>query len=285
MPSRTDLFLEMLTPWAEAEDGIRFAMIVGSQARRADPADEFSDIDVVLSCTDHRRYLDGSDWLAPLGTPLLSFVEPTAVGGEFERRVLFDSGLDVDFVLLPHATLAGWATDGMPPEFGTVAARGMRILVDKDGIGVGLVDRLPPPSPPDGIWSAAEFAGKTQDFLYHCLWAARKAARGELFVALQCLNGLLRPHLFDLVRMHLRLTRGEAATDWYGARMIERWADPGTIRTLALTCAMHDRNSILSALDAAVDLHASLGREVGERLAARYPGEAAARIRQMIARI
>jgi aminoglycoside 6-adenylyltransferase len=254
MPSRADRFLETLTPWAGAEDGVRFAMIVGSQARRADPADEHSDIDLVLSCTDPRAYLDGSDWLAPLGTPLLSFVEPTAVGGEFERRVLFDSGLDVDFVLLPHATLASWAMDGMPPEFGTVAARGLRILVDKDGIGAGLVDRLPPPSPPDRIWTGAEFAGKTQDFLYHGLWAARKAARGELFVALQCLNGLLRPHLFDLVRMQLRLTRGAAATDWYGARMIERWADPGTIRALALTCAVHDRTSILSALDAAVDL-------------------------------
>ncbi|MGO4725488.1 MULTISPECIES: aminoglycoside 6-adenylyltransferase [unclassified Inquilinus] len=284
MPSRADLFLETLTPWAEAEGGIRFAMIVGSQARRADPADEFSDIDVVLSCADPRPYLDASDWLAPLGTPLLSFVEPTAVGGEFERRVLFDSGLDVDFVLLPHATLAGWAADGMPPEFGTVAARGLRILVDKDGIGARLVDRLPPKAPPDRIWSAAEFAGKTQDFLYHCLWAARKAARGELFVALQCLNGLLRPHLFDLARMHLRLTRGEA-TDWYGARMIERWADPVTIAALARTCAGHDRAGILSALDAAIDLHASLGREVCDRLAISYPAEAAAQIREMVARV
>jgi aminoglycoside 6-adenylyltransferase len=285
VPSRADRFLETLTPWAEAEDGIRFAMIVGSQARRADPADEFSDIDVVLSCADPRPYLDGSDWLAPLGTPLLSFVEPTAVGGEFERRVLFDSGLDVDFVLLPHATLAGWAMDGMPPEFGTVAARGMRILVDKDGIGAGLVERLPPPSPPDAIWTAVQFAGKTQDFLYHCLWAARKAARGELFVALQGLNGLLRPHLFDLVRMHLRLTRGAAVTDWYGARMIERWADPATVAALARTCAGHDRASVLSALDAAIDLHASLGLEVCARLAATYPAEAAARIREMIVRV
>jgi hypothetical protein len=67
--------------------------------------------------------------------------------------------------------------------------------------------------------------------------------------------------------------------------MIERWADPATVAALARTCAGHDRAGILSALDAAIDLHVSLGLEVCDRLAATYPVEAAARIREMVAQV
>jgi aminoglycoside 6-adenylyltransferase len=130
--------------------------------------------------------------------------------------------------------------------------------------------------------TAAAFLERSDDFLYHSLWTARKVARGELFVALQCLEGFLRPFLFELARNQLLHTEGSAATQWYGARMIERWATPDVLAKLAQTCAGHDRDSILTAVRSGMVLHAELGHAVAARLGAPFPSAQARRIGELI---
>jgi hypothetical protein len=72
-----------------------------SARRRVDtPADAFSDVDVALFVEDPERYLRDAAWVRSFGEPLLTFFEPTAVGGFEQRRVLFDDGLEVDFSIL-----------------------------------------------------------------------------------------------------------------------------------------------------------------------------------------
>ena len=84
--------------WAEAQSDIGTAVVIGSRARIAHPADEWSDLDVVVTVDEPERYLFETDWLENIGNPWVTFVEGT--GDERERRVLFEGGLDVDFALL-----------------------------------------------------------------------------------------------------------------------------------------------------------------------------------------
>jgi aminoglycoside 6-adenylyltransferase len=274
-------FLARLAAWARAADDIRLVLVLGSQARTADPADEFSDVDIVVACRDQRRYLDDAAWLEALGSPLLTFIEPTATGGEFERRVLFRDGLDVDVSLIAEARIRAWVRDGLPGDVLPVFRRGMRVIVDKDGLAPPLQAEAESHAPERKVPAASEFIEQTHDFLYHCLLTARKAARGELFVALQCLDGFLRRRLFELVRIRDDLKGGDP-TPWYGARMIEFRSDAGTIAELAATCAAHERRSIIKALGAAMDLHASLGREIAAHIGAAYPEEPVIRVKEML---
>ena len=53
------------------------------------PADTLSDLDLVIITTNPSRYLNETAWFEALGEVLLSFIEETGVGQQFERRVLY----------------------------------------------------------------------------------------------------------------------------------------------------------------------------------------------------
>jgi hypothetical protein len=121
-------------------------------------------------------YLASPEWLGAFGRPLLTFVQPTAVGPFTERRVLFETGQEVDFALLPVAAATRMTED---PDGRAVLRRGFRVLVDKLGLEATLRKvAAPPPAP--GLPDQAAFAQLTHDFWYHLVWAAKKLRRGEL---------------------------------------------------------------------------------------------------------
>ena len=277
-------FIARLEAWAQPIDDIRLILLLGSQARADDPADAFSDVDVVLVSRDHSRYLDDAGWLAEIGTPILTFREATATGGELERRVLFSSSLDVDFSVIGLATASGWTADCLPGDVLPVLRRGMRIILDKDGLGQRLLQMTRPDSSGPARPNPGDLVEKVHDFLYHCLLAAKKAARGELFVALQSIDCYLRRQLFELLQIRDDLVR-ERPTAWYGARMLELRADKATIAGLAATCPGYELTSIRGALEATIALHRSLAGDVFDRLGLIYPDEAETRVRAMIAEI
>ena len=50
--------------WAESQPDIRAILVIGSRARRDLPADEWSDLDLMVFATDSERYLANGDWLS-----------------------------------------------------------------------------------------------------------------------------------------------------------------------------------------------------------------------------
>src|SRR5690348_3214570 len=167
---------DAVAAWAADRPGVRAAFLVGSQARTDVPADRYSDHDFVLVVDDPRPYLEDPGWLSAFGRPLLTFLEPTAVGGFTERRVLFDSGQDADFSLIPASAAALLNHEAV----GTVFGRGFRVLADRAGLAAQVRTEAPPPSR-----SPSDYAQLTNDFWYHAILAAKKLRRGELFVAKQ----------------------------------------------------------------------------------------------------
>ena len=198
-----------------------FALSFSSARRRGldTPADAFSDVDLALFVDDPERYLRDAAWVRSFGEPLLTFLEPTAVGGFEERRVLFRDGLEVDFSILPAAVATA-----PPPEAQAVLARGFSILYDGIGLAApraGCADRPAPPPTQERLDQLSN------DFWYHLLWGAKKLRRGELLLAKQVCDCYLTERIVELVRW-----RAHDQDTWHGYRFFERWAGEETLEAL-----------------------------------------------------
>ena len=100
--------LQKLTRYIQSDSNIQAAFLVGSQARSDCPADEYSDVDTAVVTGAPERYLYADGWLEHIGTPRVSFVEDTFLCGR-ERRILFESGEDLDIPKMPNCLHAIWS--------------------------------------------------------------------------------------------------------------------------------------------------------------------------------
>jgi aminoglycoside 6-adenylyltransferase len=248
-------FLDAVTSWAGLQADVHAVVLLGSQARSETPADEVSDVDLVLFVDEPSRYVGDDAWLRHFGEPLLSLVEQTAVGAFEERRVLFRSGLEVDVSVLPAAL----ATE-IPPETAPILARGFRVLYGE----IGEPPEAPPgESPPP---TQAELDQLANDFWYHLLWAAKKLWRGETLVAKQVCDCWLKWRLVELARW-----RAHGQDTWHSLRFFERWAGDDVVVALGQTYAAYDPEDIARALRATGELFGRLEDEVTARFGLTAP--------------
>lgn len=258
--TRIELLMASIADWARERDDVRAAIVVGSQVRTDVPADAWSDLDIGLFVDDPSRLADDETWVETFGRPVLTFLEPTAFGNRVERRVLYETGEDVDFPLLEASA---WREFASTPEARIVLARGYRILYDELGLG-DVFTREPQPSdpwPPD----SAAFRQLTSDFWYHALWAAKKLRRGEVLTAKGCTDGYLKARLVTLLEWHARAVDPSVDT-WHEGRFIERWADPGALAALERAYAHYDLRDVARALWETIDLFQSVEEETARRL-------------------
>ena len=266
--------------WANTQDHIRAAIVVGSQVRTSAPADEWSDLDIIIFSTTPNILIDTKEWVSEFGTPVITFIEPTAGGEGEERRVLYDNGLDVDFSVGPIQNILDISKHGMTPklarELANIIGRGIRVLVDKDKLMNQIITefkqhKLPPPSPPN----EHEYLERVNDFWYHTIWAAKKLRRGELWEGKACIDSYMKGRcLLPLIEWHARLTQGKEHKTWFRGRFMERWADPRIIADLRSAFAHYDEEDVWQALANTMQLFRWIAREVAEKLGYSYPKDA-----------
>ncbi len=248
-----DELLRRIIAWAEATPIVRAAMILGSRARSDHPADEWSDLDILVFATDPESLIRESAWATDLAPHWLTFVERTGDGSAWERRTLYEGGLDVDVAVFPAEGLT--ALDGdLPAALVDVIRRGIRILVDKEGVLSQVVTR---PLPPVGLYqqpSEAEFFNVVSDFWYHTLWSAKHLRRGELWWAKSGVDGALKSHLHRMLEWHARATRGADFDTWLRGRFLEEWADPRAVAALPRIFGRYDPADLAGALEATMEL-------------------------------
>ena len=128
--TQAELLVAAVADWAEQRADVKALVLVGSQARTDAPADRWSDVDLVVLVEDPAPYTEDATWVREFGTPLVTFLEAT-LDGHWERRVLYDTGEDVDFVLFPVSVL-----DRLDASENAAALlrRGYRVLVDRIGL-------------------------------------------------------------------------------------------------------------------------------------------------------
>jgi molybdopterin-guanine dinucleotide biosynthesis protein A len=257
--TRMELIEAAVADWAREREDVRAAVVVGSWARRDAPADRWSDLDVRLFVDEPARLAEDASWVESFGTPVLTFLEQTAVGERVERRVLYDTGEDVDFPLFEATAATVLATS---VEAAGVIARGYRVLHDELGVSRVLENVSPEAAGPPDTAALTELAS---DFWYHALWTAKKLRRGEVFTAIECLDAYMKSRLVTLLEWHAHAADPSVDT-WHGGRFLERWADPGALAALEHAYARYDLRDVARALWETIDLFQGLEEETANRL-------------------
>lgn len=256
--------------WAQTEQSVRMAFVVGSRARVDHPADEWSDLDLVFVVTDVGPYLSTASWVESIGNPWLMFVEETAGGLLRERRVLFEGGLDVDFLPMPLDIFRQLVEMGDTPDTANLFGRGVRVLFDKDSLSAqlkGFKVKGQPLQPP----SEVELLQVVNDFWYHTVWTAKHLRRGELWWAKGCCDDHLKGLLRRMMEWHARAIKGQERDTWMRGRFLEEWADPRALEELRAAFAYYDKDDLWRALFATMELFRWLSVEVAQRLGYSYP--------------
>ncbi len=265
-----DQLINRFIQWAQREDNVRTAVVVGSRARLECPADEWSDLDILLFANDSEPYWQAEDWVHQIGRPWLIFTEPTPDGQGVEWRVLFEGGWDAD--LIPGSVDGLQAILGRQVWTPVVALiwRGVRILVDKDGYS-GQLRRLATCPSARERPTQAEFLNVVSDFWFHAVWTAKKLRRGELWTAKGCSDHYMKERLLQVVEWHALATAGWRVDVWHGGRFLEQWASPRFVSELRSAFACYDRDDLWRGLRVTMDLFRWLAQETAERLEFPYP--------------
>jgi aminoglycoside 6-adenylyltransferase len=259
--TRVQLMAAAVADWGRERDDVQALLVVGSQARSDVPADRWSDLDLILIVDDPEPYAEESSWVAEFGRPVLTFLESTPVG-QRERRVLYETGEDIDFPLFPVSALEFLEKSENAAH---LLARGYRVLLDRIGLGERLA-RVAAAVGHSLRPSQVDFTQLASDFWYHALWAAKKLRRGEVFTAKGCLDGYMKDRLVTLLEWHARSVDPSVDT-WHEGRFLERWADPGALAALEQAYAYYDVRDVARALWETMDLWQGLEEETARRLA------------------
>ena len=280
-----------LVSWANDRRDVRTVLVVGSRARADHPADEWSDLDVAFTTTSSARYLETMDWLDEIGEVWVAFADPQGV----TRHVLFAGGLDAGIAPLPHAALrvlpyvlklrarfpsmfrllprpVRGAVDRQVDEISAYCRRGVRLLLDKDGLGASVLATLPHGPVPGSLPSAEQFRAAVNEFWFLTVWNAKHLRRGELWAAkTTACDGRMKTLLLLMIEWHTRATRGADYDTWEDGRYLEEWAEPQVLDDLRDTFAHYDDEDVWRASITTMSQFRTLATETAQRLELRYP--------------
>ena len=263
--------IEKIVAWGQQQADIRALIVIGSRARTTLSADDWSDLDILMLTEDVARYIESAAWLQTFGTPLLTFIERTFEGG-YERRVLYEGFLDVDFAL--DTPSAGEKLLQSPEVMHGIFKRGYRFLLDKDGWEPRLAAAVASAQAVETVINNADIANNIHDYWYHCVWLTKKLERGELWSAVGCLNGYMQSKLLQMIEWYTHLHSTKPVDTWHGGRFLHKWTEPWIVESLPGCFADYDAASIQSALQKQMALYHRLAVAVAQKQGIDYPDSA-----------
>ena len=255
--NRYDELMKRLLAVCEVKPEIKAVIIVGSQAREISKADEYSDLDLIIACSEPQILLYENNIIGKLGKLVYSFVEDT-FAGEKERRILFEKSLDVDMIVMSEDSLVN-LLKSHNADF--ILNRGFSLCYDACGISQ-LICKSSKITPCDfTALSEESFRNLTNDFMFHTVWAEKKIRRGEFLTAIMCVNDYLKTKLITIIEMYEHCIHGTAYDTWHNGRMAEQWAEPFIVDKLGDCFSHYDADDLLSALTATRELFMTLAKE------------------------
>jgi aminoglycoside 6-adenylyltransferase len=251
--------------WAQAVEDIRAAFIVGSRARKDHPADEWSDMDIVLYTSKQSYYLSNQDWLSNFGDVCTSFVSKTA-GGDPECLTLFHGGWQVDFVVHTTDDLESMVKNRIIPKN---FYRGVKVLIDKDNIAKYITPEYSS-APQGNPLSEDNFLQSVNMFWFLALYSAKQILRNELWVV-KVQDGNLKQLLLQMIEWHEKVVNGAEYDTWHAGRFLCEWASKETQKELHNSFGHFDRIDSWKALLATITLFKRLSHEIAEKKKFSYP--------------
>lgn len=246
---------------AAQDTTLKAVIAIGSGTRQDTPADEFSDLDLIIATTRPEDWLYG-DLPARLGDLRISFTEPT-LGGGTERRMLYEGSLDVDLIVFTPDQLTQAILEGPA---GWVMNRGYQVLHDTMGATELIAQHIRPAVSFEPM-GEAEFANVVNDFCFHAVWADKKLRRGELWTAKMCIDAYLK-------RLLLRVIELACCTEadvWHDGRFLDSWAGEDTIAALAGCFAHYAQADMAQSLRNTARLFGRVARQAAAAHGYAYP--------------
>lgn len=267
--SDSKIFYEKLeqnfASWAQTVEDIRAAFIVGSRARKDHPADEWSDMDIVLYTSEQNYYLSNQEWLNNFGDICTAFVSETA-GGDPECLTLFQGGWQVDFVIHTLDNLKLMVKNKIIPKN---FYRGVKVLIDKDNIAEYIMPQYNS-APQDNPLTEDEFLQTVNMFWFLALYTAKQILRNELWVV-KLRDSNLKQLLLQVIEWHEKAVNGDDYDTWHAGRFLCEWAGKETQIELHNSFGHFDRIDSWKALIATINLFRRLSHEVAEIKKFTYP--------------
>lgn len=250
---------ENLVTWAEQQLDVYAIILVGSRARINIPADEHSDLDVIMYTTHPKDYAHQSEWLKNLGPFWCSHLDHTGLG-EPEQFALYDGALKLDVLLTPIHPSANLQSclDDSPHH--VVLARGFEVLLDKTSSECDV--NLPNLPDPITIPNQAGFDSEISETAFLTTKITRFLERGDQFRAHGLLMGSLRRRLLIMLEWEAQSRIG-IKDIWYDGRFISEWGDPETIQLLPEILGVYEIEDQKNAIKTFILVYLKLAQKVG----------------------
>ncbi|MCR5403247.1 MAG: aminoglycoside 6-adenylyltransferase [Butyrivibrio sp.] len=251
---------------AKEDIDIHAVFVIGSSTRDEIPADEFSDLDLIIVTDNPQKWFSG-EYPELLGRIRISFLEPT-LGGGMERRSIYEEDKDVDMIIFTPEQFEKALKEGVA---GWVMNRGYRVLYDAGRFHALSVQYVSSDIIRPGM-TEAEFTNLVNDFYFHNIWAYKKLRRGELWSAKMCIDAYLKNQLLKMIEEYQIAVSGVDV--WHDGRFLDQWADHSIREELKKCFAHYERTDCRDALMATHVLFARLSRSVADSRGYVYPEEA-----------
>lgn len=262
MNSRYEDIINKLIKYGETSELIKAEVLIGSQSRQSNCADEYSDIDVILFVSDIDFFINSDEWINFLGKYYISFVEKTISGG-MERRVFFENAMDADFIFLQADDI------NRIDELSEIVSRSYKILLDKTNF-TDIIRRVAKSDKPFSIPSESEFQNLISEFWFHVIWATKKVMRGELWSAITCVDGHMKEMLLKMIEYYSHALHGVDYDTWHGGRFIEHWSEPWVVNEFQNIYAGYSNKDIMKAISATMNLFRKISVETADKCDYRY---------------
>ena len=273
--------------WARTEVSIQGVLVIGSQARCLPPSDAWSDLDLMVLADDPLALVAANGWVERFGRVVCSFEEIVPLHfTDWQwrvKRVLYADERDVDFSILPYHRLEEVLRVNQE-----ILARGFQVLFERSPgalesqIGALLKKQdAPAPHAP----GAEEMRAVVSEILYHVIWALKKIRRGELWVAVRCINTHMSGLLLRLIEAHNSATGQPPDSLLYGGRFLEQRTDAAVLARLAGCFARYDAADAQTCLQNQFDLTETLWKTICDRTGAPFEAAAFERIQAVFDRM
>jgi aminoglycoside 6-adenylyltransferase len=255
--------------WALTRPDICAVLVVGSRAREVNPADNLSDLDLILLTTDANLYLTDSSWLGTFGSVLLAASDPIDKG--IEWVAVYEGVIKADFTIFSAQPDRGNLADQLDNfPFQSTLERGIRILIDKfpKSQPLNLASRA------FQMPSANRFEQIISNFWIVATRVAKFIQRGDLWRAVTMLYCKLRFYLVTMMEWHAHVLHGLDYDTWYDGRFMDKWLDADILASLPDLFGHYNAVELRTALHNMLNLFRRLAQVVAGNLGYDYPQSA-----------
>lgn len=261
-----DQLEQQIHEWALTRDDIRAVLVVGSRARTEHPADDLSDLDLLLLTTDASLYRDDRSWLDTFGRVLLA-EQDVLDDGAPEWIAVYEGVIKGDFTFVQVGEVESLAEQIPQMPFQNVLARGLRVLVDKYPQQRAFEVKLRPYKPP----TTERFEQVVANFWITATRVAKFIQRGDLWRSVTMLYCKMRSNLVTMMEWHAHVLHGTDYDTWYDGRFLDSWVDADTLAGLPDLFARYNADELQAALRQMVSLFRRLAQVVARELGYDYP--------------